>query len=143
MCMAINRPPGSARKRLVAAATVMALFVLSVGCSQKETAEVRGRVTVDGKPVGPGMVIFIPESSGEGRNSATGQFGVDGQYELTTFIGRHRVVVQGTSGASYGEELPDFGKESVIPMNYADPKLSGLTANVDAGENNIDLPLAR
>lgn len=149
----LNTVLRSARQRRFALLLAAGLFFCGAplaGCGPS-TAPVRGQVTLDGDPAGPGTVIFIPETKdGEQRESAVGHFGPDGRYELTTFthgdgalLGQHRIVVQarGESGASYGEEAAAATSEAKIPLRYADPQQSGLTATVEAGVNEIDLPL--
>jgi len=121
---------------------------LAAGCGAN-TAPVNGRVTRNGNPVGPGTVIFMP-SAGDQKHSAVGQFGADGRYELTTFQpgdgalrGKHRVIIQaaGLEGESYGEETAAAPAGADIPLKYADPKQSGLTATVKPGPNVIDFEL--
>lgn len=136
-----------AEKFFPAAAWAAVLGLLAAGGCGQSTATVSGRVTLDGKPVGPGAVIFIPAENGPPRQSAMGQFGPDGRYELTTFeagdgalVGEYRVLVQ-ASGQSYGQESADAQAASPIPLLYSDPQQSGLRATVQAGLNQIDLPL--
>src|SRR5262245_8491093 len=62
-------------------------------------AKVTGRVTVAGKPLTTGTIMFHPESG----PTAVGGIGSDGVYALTTneregaVIGSHRVTIEATS----------------------------------------------
>jgi hypothetical protein len=102
--------------------------------------------------------------------AATGTTDAQGKYRLTTFekddgamIGKHTVTIaQGgaTSGAGMDAENPDdaaygaamgaaasgkpaaAGEEGGIPVNYANPKTSGLEREVTkAGPNQFDFDL--
>ena len=77
------------------------ILFLSSGCgpSRPETAEVRGRVTFQGKPVPEGRILFWPPN---GR-PAMAEIQPDGTYELMTFdegdgavLGEHRVTIKAT-----------------------------------------------
>jgi hypothetical protein len=122
----------------------IALLALLAGCGGPEIAPVSGRVTFNGQPVGPGTVIFVPDDpSGTSGRSAVGQFAEDGIYRLTTtndgdgaVVGRHRVIIQPA-----GTDESTTPAKSQIPLRYADPQVSGLTAEVESGTNTIDFPL--
>src|SRR5262245_32840897 len=74
------------------------LLVASIaGCKPKSNvAPVRGKVTLDGKPLAQGMIATLP-AAGRG---ASGTIQPDGSFELQTFgkndgatIGLHKVAV--------------------------------------------------
>src|SRR5689334_16609887 len=74
-------------------------FVAGCGSGRPTVALVRGQVTIDGKPVKAGRVMFYPV---EGR-AATGPIQPDGNYTLTTYdagdgalLGSHKVTIQAT-----------------------------------------------
>src|SRR6516165_7707037 len=79
------------------------LFGCGGDSGRPKLGRVAGKVTYNGKPVTKGVVSFIP-ASGPGAatgQSATGEIGSDGYYQLTTFesgdgavLGEHRVIVQ-------------------------------------------------
>jgi hypothetical protein len=143
-----------------AAATAAFLIASATGCGNSGLAKVSGRVTVGGRPVTSGMIMFYP-ASGPG---AVGEIMPDGTYTLTTYrsgdgaaIGTHAVAIHATSiGAgslveakSIADELrvpgqPASGKILVpgqvrwlVPEKYSLPATSPLTAEVKPGDNSI------
>jgi hypothetical protein len=138
----------------------LAVFLLVAGCSGGPVlAPVGGLVTVAGKPVTNGTIMFLPPD-GKG---AVGSIGPDGRYTLTTFhpgdgalVGDHQVTIRATrvdSGsmapASLEEELRGTkGKVLVpgkvhwlVPERYSQPATSDLKATVKTGAQTIDFDL--
>jgi hypothetical protein len=154
-------PPALARIIRVAA-TMLAISAL--GCGNRGLAKVSGRVTVGGRPVSSGTIMFYP-ASGPG---AVGEIGPDGAYTLTTYrrgdgaaIGMHAVAIHATAiGPSsvkqpekYEDELRAPGQPTgpilvpgkvtwLVPEKYSLPATSPLTAEVKPGTNTIpfDIP---
>jgi hypothetical protein len=131
------------------------LFVLGVvavsGCwasGQKETAPVRGTVTLDGKAFTQGgMILFQPESSAK---MATGLIQSDGSFVLTTYssgdgatIGKHSAAITPAQKIVRDTDVESAsGPISPIPEKYHSPAGSGLAYEVKSGESNrfvIDL----
>lgn len=141
--------------------TAVAVIIQASGCGRPlpTTARVSGLVTLAGKPVNTGMVMFHPE---QGR-AAIGPIGSDGRYTLTTFrsgdgavLGRHRVTIEvrtlGAGGAV--ERLPMTLEEApkpsltaypsdprvtwIVPEQYSLASTTPLTADVKPGSNTID-----
>jgi hypothetical protein len=110
-------------------------------------ADVEGMVSLDGKPIGPGVVIFAPVEGSE--NPATGAIQTDGSYFLKT--SRERGVRPGSYKVALQiHEIPTdraYGErdmrpvKSRIPEKFTTVGTSGLTFDVDAGSNTIDIPL--
>src|SRR4051812_27764384 len=87
------------RKRAMRRRTALALGMVlgllglaSGGCGSArgkmpELGKVKGKVTYNGSPVRKGTVSFvpIPGKGGETGQSALGEIGPDGSFELTTF----------------------------------------------------------
>ena len=134
------------------------------GPSYPETAEVRGRVTYQGKPLPEGRILFWPP---EGR-PAMAEIGPDGSYSLTTFVtgdgaipGEHRVTIKATrvhfneagadiprrdvapGGESPSERSTEPVVEWLVPRIYERAESSPLKAAVRPGQNtiNFDLPV--
>ena len=118
---------------------VLSCIPIGLGCSSYtlETAEVRGTVTLDGRPLEGGGVLFVPA---QGRG-ATGTIQRDGTYVLGTYsagdgatVGRHIVTVN-PRYAREGSDLPANARMVSHPMG-------GIEVNVESGKVNlIDIPL--
>lgn len=129
---------------------LLALGLATLGCSHDPpTGKVQGRVTLSGRPVGPGKVFFLPDrSKGTQGPPAEGDLGRDGNYELSTFgsgdgavVGHHRVeIVESIPGMEFGVE-GSSDQPAVIPLRYADADTSGLTAEVQPGSNPCNFEL--
>lgn len=117
------------------------------GCSGSDLgAEVSGTVTLDGKPVGPGTVVFA-EASGA-SNPSDGAIQPDGSYALKTANlpgiapGKYRAAVTvfedvKTAPGERSFALPKY----VTPEKYANLDTSGLEYDVKPGKNPIDIAL--
>src|SRR4051794_33249667 len=86
-------------RRTLGAAALAALLA-AAGCGGPRLAPVSGRVTVGGRPVTEGVVMFIPADG----PAAVGAIQKDGQYTLTTFkpgdgalVGGHKVTISATT----------------------------------------------
>jgi hemoglobin len=89
------------------------------------TASVSGKVTVDGKPLDAGKVIFHPE---EGK-SVSVMLKEDGSFELKALKpGKYILTV-------------DAGP--AVALKYSDPTKSGLQVVVLKGTNNHDIELSK
>jgi len=131
---------------------LIGLAVVAVcGCwasGQKETALVRGTVTLDGKAFTQGgMILFQPESSAK---MATGLIQPDGSFVLTTYssgdgatIGKHSAAIMPAQKIVRDTDVESAsGPISPIPEKYHSPAGSGLVYEVKSGESNrfvIDL----
>ena len=137
----------------------IAVLVLSTGCQSSDhvdLAPVAGTVTVDGKPVEQGTIMFEKT----GARSATGQIRDGKIVDVTTYdvndgapIGSHRVAVFVTGAAKTAVNDnpgqvqkfdPNYmGGGSLIPSRYNDPAKSTLTADVkDGGPNEFKFELS-
>jgi hypothetical protein len=125
-----------------------ALFVFHIGCrGSSMESEVSGTVTLDGKEVGPGTIVFAPENAG--GTPATGSVESNGSYSLQTSresglkAGAYRVAVsirEMPQNVKRGDRPPP-GK-SLIPEKYEDDRNSGLKYDVAPGRNNIKIELS-
>ncbi len=141
----------SLRHRLIAPSGLLALLICT-GCakSPEETFSVEGTVTVAGKLMDGGTVVFDMIDVGKSgkKYAARGNIDSQGHYRLTTFgkmdgapAGKHRVCV-----IPNFSKLPDEAGVSVIkmvtvPRKYMKPNTSPLVYEVKAGENIIDIEI--
>lgn len=137
--------------RILAAAAC----ALAAGCSDRPTlAPVKGRVTLDGKPLAAGSITFEVK----GARPATGRIVNGDIVEVTTYdpgdgapVGQHKVSITANEDpaaavvANPGDAKAPKGDymvgRSVIPGRYSDPNTSGLTAEVKKGENTVEFKL--
>jgi hypothetical protein len=124
-----------------------ASILLFVGCSGTDLgAEVSGVVSLDGKPLESGSVVFAPADGVS--NNATSAVNSDGTYQLVSnraiglMPGKYRVAV---TMHEHVDVKP--GERSMVmpklltPEKYADPSTSGLEYDVAPGSQTIDLAL--
>lgn len=124
----------------VAIAFVFACALL--GCNESEipVAHVHGTISIDGKPLAGGRIMFAPQPNGKNINPgkpAYGRLDDEGRYELSTFgehdgavIGTHLITITAPRDAS---QIDDPGFRSLIV-----PK----AIQVDPSEENkIDISL--
>lgn len=127
---------------------VWVVLLLVPGCSQSPfDADVSGRITLDGAPVEPGVVIFSPVD--KGKNSSRGKIDSGGYYFLVTRHergidpGRYRVsvrVFEKGDPPGPGERAP-ANLPPLVPERYLQPSTSGLEFDVLAGSNTLDIEL--
>jgi hypothetical protein len=128
----------------------MFFTALMSGCkksNQLDVAPVTGIVTLDGKPVSGGVVVFQPA---RGRG-ATGIISSDGKYFMRTYreadgaiVGLNKIAVS-SSGKMPTIEEQEAGTVNIkqnLPGIYTSPETSGLSFSVEAGkENHFDIKL--
>jgi len=116
----------------------------AVGCGAGyETASVKGRVTLDGKPLAGGQIVFAPATEGEEElPNAAAIIGPDGTFELEdgAVVGNHKVTVVGEKkmGGPTDEDDEEAEEDESVAAS-----VSSLvaTATVDAGENDLLIEL--
>ncbi len=124
-------------------ATLLVSITLLVGCGTvsdaPETATVKGTVTLDGKPLPEGNIVFDP-IDGKGGSSA----GVvkDGEFEFLSQFGSKRVSISDSRDSGIKGENGETVFESTIPEKFNNKSI--LTAEVKkAGENNFTFDLKK
>lgn len=132
-----------------AAAAWAALFVLASGCGDENWGYVTGTVTLEGKPVGPGTLMFEPaDPASITAPSAIAHFREDGKYVLKSAgnrkgapAGDYLVMIHGRGEEAFGDERIEDDYQSPIPAKYLNHRKSGLTATVKPGSQVIDFDL--
>ncbi|MCA9190444.1 MAG: carboxypeptidase regulatory-like domain-containing protein [Planctomycetales bacterium] len=122
---------------------LLSLFLLVLcGCGPggPEIASVKGRVTMDDKPLEYATVVFVPTSGGRPAAARTDK---DGNYVLNfsggrqgTIPGMNRVritTLRDPGQDDQGNPIP--GSKETIPMEYN--QRSKLEFNVEQGKENI------
>jgi hypothetical protein len=112
---------------------------------------ITGEVIYQGMPVVGATVSFSPQ---EHSHAAVGLTDSEGHFELQTFeagdgavpglfmVGIRKVELPMVELAADDAEAPVVEERSLIPVKYADPKLSGLTATVkEGGETHFKFEL--
>ncbi len=146
-------------RSLAACLLAVTVFCGLSGCApEHELAQVTGTVSYQGKPIENGTIVF--EVSG--YRSSYGQI-VNGQIvELRTLepndgvpVGNARVAVPAPAPADSGpaaagnEPAGDAPggpsgmtiPKGLLPVKYANPETSGLTAMIQSGENEVSFEL--
>lgn len=124
------------------------------GCGDSvPLGQVRGTLTLDGRPVSNVVVVFVPDSSGEHASiRSAGQCDDQGKFTLRCdtgvaggVVGSHRVIVEDLSLAN-APRAPDgtitqFPRKR-FPEKYSDPLQTPLRATIRAGEQDIALKMS-
>jgi hypothetical protein len=111
----------------------------AIGCGGRETLEVSGGVTFDGKPVERGEISFVPTAGGAPDGGVIEQ----GKFQFQARPGSKRVEIRGSrpvppARQSNSEMGPMY--EDYIPARYNDQ--STLTADVTAdGDRHFQFDL--
>jgi hypothetical protein len=117
---------------------------LATGCGHSDTGKVAGRVTLGGKPLDQGAIVFQGTTKG---NAIISPLNPDGTYHVKTSKtdglapGDYQVAIQ--PRASFAGKIPlvtpqDRQKKSetsLIPAKYLSVTTSGLKATVKQGDN--------
>lgn len=126
----------------------LGIFALlaSLGCGGGKESQVSGHVKLDGNPVGPGTIVFVPAEGAS--NPADGAIQVDGSYSLKTSRtdglnpGKYKVTVTVLDQPEVQPgERSMIAAKLITPEKYRDPATSGLEFSVEPGSNKIDVEL--
>ena len=124
---------------LLRAALAVPVFGLIAGCSEGPPfGQVRGQVTMDGKPVQDGLIRFVPLEPGF---PGSGGKIVGGSFDVKVPATRQRVELNGVKLGANGKPVmagPDSAEE-LFPPKYN--LKSELVVEVKTGANTYDLDL--
>jgi hypothetical protein len=122
------------------------VVALGLGCNRSsQESQVSGNVSLNGKQIGPGIIVFAPVDKGA---PAIGPIDHDGSYSISTShevglsAGKYKVGVsirEVPTNIKRGDLLPP-GK-LLIPEKYEDSATSGLEYDVAPGRSTIDIEL--
>lgn len=127
------------------ALTLLLVLVAGCGSGGPDIAGVRGKVTMDGKPLADATVVFIPKAGGRPAAAMTD---AEGMYELNFSAGRkgtipgpNRIRVTTLSDPYEGEDgkmIP--GRPETIPAKYnQQSELEFDVVDGQLNEANFDL----
>ena len=144
------RQQGATFWRAIVCVCLLLVSIFAVtGCSKSRfESTVSGIVTLDGTPIGPGVVQFVPQ--GKSHNPATGAIQVDGTYHLNTSNevglepGEYDVTV-----AIYDQPQLAPGERGALgsavlrtPEKYLSVETTDLEFTVGAGANELNIELS-
>ena len=121
------------------------------GCGDSQVGVVSGTVTLDGRPLDQGLVVFEDREKGVSVNAAIES---DGSFVVKTYDqaglppGEYTVAVKpGQVGDGETPLVGDpieaqQGGSVEIPARYGSTRTSGLTATVTLGANTVPLELS-
>ena len=134
------------------------LLGLAAGCGggrwNGSGADVTGRVTLDGQPVGIARILFYggdrpydpifmelePDGTFQSVNVPLGSVRVAVQTSPYAGLGKLKMAAQGGKIRSPGPPIPK-GDWRPVPAKYEDPATSGLEYNITRGANKLDIAL--
>lgn len=121
----------------------LGLMIACTGCGPSY-GDVRGTVTLNGKPVTKGIVIFLDETN----LPYSGEIQPDGTYSIQKIPAGPVKVYAYTrppSSATLRTRDPAAPAEKPgpddIPAKYANPETSGLSTTIKSGSNEFNLAL--
>lgn len=141
-----NRPNRIIGWRCIHGTVAMCLLVTAAGCGDG-LGQVRGRLTIDGKPAPAGLILEFQPQSKAGPPSY-GRTDGDGAFELWqsgnkkglaigTSLVRISIPPVDTSGPGRPPALADELRTLVIPDRYN--TASNVTFDIKQGTQNIDI----
>lgn len=142
----------SAHRRIAKLFAIAAMLVIA-GCSSRPADEpplgrVRGKVTIDGRPLAGVDVVFLPEKGRPSMATTDAAGSYDLWYIHKTMgakVGPHKVFVRPTdmppeeAAANGSSGRAPVAPPPKIPAKYT--KRSTLTAEVKPGRNRFDFAL--
>ncbi len=144
----MTKSPGRNLRRVLFSHTLLGVFVLvCIGCGQgpSNRASVAGKVTVEGKPLEEGSIVFIP-TEGTAGPTAGGRI-LNGSYAIGApkgpVVGTARVEIRAVREtgkiSTYGFDAGQKERVQYIPARYNDD--SQLRADLKRGRNSLDFEL--
>ena len=123
------------------------LLALLLGCSQPDGPvryPVEGQVLYQGRPVAEARVVFHPQAEPDAQlPKPQAETDAEGRFKLTTLKpgdgavpGPYMITVELRALRQIGEETVRDGR-NLLPSRYGDPVKSGLSYEVQEGENQL------
>ena len=110
------------------------------------TADVRGKITLDGQPLPNATITFVPENGRPvaARTNADGSFAVPAGPGQKLAPGRYRVTITGQDPAAPQADPAKRAPaeaQAKVPVAYGDPNTSQLMVECRPGANELDFAL--
>jgi hypothetical protein len=134
--------------RPLAVGFLVFLLALTAGCGGPGRGSVKGKITVQGKPLPRALITFLPEG---GNRDPVNAAIINGEFEtpdMPAGLAKAYITPPQT------EEPPPVDKGDlspvarsgrkgllVVPEKYGNPATSGLSLTVQKGENKFDADL--
>ena len=140
-----RRGTGRVRSMHAAGWVVWSVWLASIGaCSPSEsgpqTHAVRGQVFVNDQPAAGALIVFSPADGSGDRDRPRGYVDEDGEFTLTTFslhdgapAGNYKVAVIWREQQDEGDPPGRY----LTAEKYSRPETSGLRAEIQAGQNEL------
>jgi len=120
--------------------SMLLLAVAGCGGDSLARGSVRGKVTLEGKPIAEGTIIFTPTDGTTGP-MAMAQI-VNGEYSIqqdAPVVGVHAVKIQGFRDTNKKDQLGRAIGEQFVPAKYNER--TTLKVEIAKGANACDFPL--
>jgi hypothetical protein len=133
-------------KAVLVSGCLFLVLAIAVGCDKKKEIPretnrgmVTGTVTLDGKPLPGGSIVFV--SAKDESYRAKGFIASDGSFTIPNSpTGDVLVAVEAAPQQSPQQPLTPNKNYVPIPLKYLDVKTSGLTATVAKSDSKEDAP---
>jgi hypothetical protein len=115
------------------------IVVLILGCAGGDgAADVMGEVTLDGQPLGDGVIHFFPT---DGQSRTASAFVREGTFQTRVPIGKQRVEISSVQSRPLrpGQAADSASGAEIVPARYN--AKSELTADVTKGTNKVRFEL--
>ncbi len=126
------------KRRFWACGLALTLALVTAGCDSA-TGTVSGKVSYEGVPLRGGTVTFTTE---DGKSTTTARIQPDGSYTAENVeVGPNYVGVETRSAREEPSAGLSHGRHVPIPVNYANPRKSGLRMTVWGGPQTHPIDL--
>jgi hypothetical protein len=118
------------------------IWLPALGCGSAKTFDVSGVVTLDGKPLPSGDIVFVPAD----KTRPVGVAIKDGRYQLRSLPGKMRVEIRPGTEILPTKESMKAGRRQIvdepyIPPQYNDSSTLSATIPTADGKNQFDFAL--
>lgn len=133
---------------LIFYSAIVALVSVGCGDGRMQLGKVSGVVTVDGKPLAKGQIVFVTDTRRAFGSIEDGKI-----VDVTTYqandgvaLGTHQVAIRPKVDESAMMSMPagksPFSSDNSVPEKYHKASSSGLTAEIKRGDNELEFDLS-